>query len=837
MPRILLTFGEDFTHERPNRKMLSRSINLLVALAAFTVGSFLALNYPSGPLMPMLGFFLYALLVFYQPSLFLITVPALLPVIGFAPWTGWITFEELDVLVLATATGGYARYAVDGTQRSNQRTSLLLIVLAGLMSISILISMVRGFADAGGFVFGWFQGYDGPMNSMRIGKSFFLALLLIPLMARLQKAHDSNISRKLGMGIAIGLGAASLAALWERLAFTDLLNFSSDYRSTALFWEMHVGGAALDGWLLLTIPFAIWALRNSRSALQFAISLGLVGLAAYASLTTFSRGVYLALMVSLPLLAWLTRSQAKPADHDQEAPAWGFYRWMAALVLLGTMASLVFPAGGYRGLLALLGLVAVSLSMPLVLRGMSPGQLLAGNLSGLFCGTLLVVAANFVPKGPYLLYALLLSMTFAALYWPRILEAKARATFGTVSFVCLLLSAANVADFWGGADALFAMSSALSMLFLVAIWSAFSRRPLWPNSLRWQGSLITTAVAVCGVIAVFSGGAYMGERFTTSSQDLDGRLSHWRQTIAMLQSPSDIAFGKGLGRFPANYFFAIPTGAFPGTYQIKEENGNSSLSLVAPRHSISFGDALRVSQRLGFDARGPFVVALKVKAKTDVTVHVEVCEKHLLYVGACAIKHIKIKAANGEWQPARVRLDGPSLSGGPWYAPPLKMFSLAILNRSGAAEIDDVELASTSGPNMLANGGFTNEMQHWFFTSDRDHMPWHAKNVLINLLFDQGMAGVVLFLLLTVCALWRLNLGRAKHDELSPYLTAAITGFLIVGMFDSLTDVPRLAFFYYLLILYALSFSSAHRHRIKKRSGTRVPGTQEANHKPAHVSQ
>ena len=278
--------------------MLSRVINLLVALTAITLGGFLALNYPVGTLLPISGFVAIAVISFYQPSLFLIIIPAILPVSGFAPWTGWISFEELDLLVLATAAGGYARCAFDGKLDATQRTSSLLLLLSILMAISILISMARGFADAGGFVFGWFQGYDGPMNSVRIGKSFFLALLLIPLIARLQNTLGTITSRKLGLGIAIGLGTASIAALWERLAFTGLLDFSSDYRSTALFWEMHVGGAALDGWLLLTIPFSIWALRNSRSTFQCVLSLCVVRLAAYASLTTFSRGVYLARMVA-----------------------------------------------------------------------------------------------------------------------------------------------------------------------------------------------------------------------------------------------------------------------------------------------------------------------------------------------------------------------------------------------------------------------------------------------------------------------------------------------------------------------------------------------------------
>jgi len=798
--------------------VLSRSINLLVALTALTIGSILAWNYPLGQFMPLICFLLYALFAFYRPNLFPLIIPALVPVIGFAPWTGWLSFEELDLVVLATAAGGYALYVVDGEPRSSQRISFLLLILASLMSASILISMGRGFADAGGFVFGWFQGYDGPMNSLRVGKSFFMALLLIPLVARLHDNPANDVSRKLALGIAIGLGTASLAALWERLAFTDLLNFSSDYRSTALFWEMHVGGAALDGWLLLTIPFAIWALRNARGNAQFVISLSLVGLAAYASLTTFSRGVYLALIVSLPLLAWQTRKHSKLADKNQETTTWGFFRWMAALVLLGGMAAFVFPAGGYRGLLALLGLIAVSVSLPLVLKGMPFALFLTGSTAGLLSGALLIAIVNFLPKGPYVLYALLLVATFSSIYWQKIHKVRSGAFACAASFFALLLAAGNVADHWGGIAALRGMGSALAMLLAVSLWSIFSRKVLWPNDLRWQGSLITAAVAACGVVAVFVGGDYMGERFSTSGRDLEGRKSHWTQTIAMLQTPWDMTFGKGLGRFPANYFFAIPTGAFPGTYQINEERGNAWLSLVGPKHPMSFGDILRISQRLPLSTQGPFELDLKIRTKADVAIHVEVCEKHLLYPGGCAIGHVAIKGTAGIWQPAHIRLTGPLLSGAPWYAPRIKMFSLGIGTESGTAEIDDVQLITLDSQNLLANGGFAHEMQHWFFSSDRDHMPWHAKNVLVNLIFDQGMIGFVLFLLLTVAALWRVNLGAARHHELAPYLTAAIIGFLVVGMFDSLTDVPRLAFLYYLLILYALSLGAFGRKRRKAHS-------------------
>uniref|UniRef100_UPI00195354A7 hypothetical protein n=1 Tax=Escherichia coli TaxID=562 RepID=UPI00195354A7 len=71
-----------------------------------------------------------------------------------------------------------------------------------------------------------------------------------------------------------------------RLAYTGLLDFSTDYRTTALFWEMHVGGAALDGFLVMTLPFALLALLRTRAPMNFAAGLVIMLLAAYAVLTT-----------------------------------------------------------------------------------------------------------------------------------------------------------------------------------------------------------------------------------------------------------------------------------------------------------------------------------------------------------------------------------------------------------------------------------------------------------------------------------------------------------------------------------------------------------------------
>lgn len=794
--------------------MLNRAICLLMIMAALAAGGVLAWNYPLGMFTLPVLFLAASVLAFHRPAWFLVIIPTLLPVIGLAPWTGWLTFEEIDLLVLATATGGYTRMLLDRPTGGGWHRAWPLSALAALMALSLLISMVRGFADADGFTFGWYQGYDGPMNAVRIGKSYFLALLLVPLINWLLCDPAQQSGRKLAWGMVLGLACATLAALWERLAFTDLLNFSSDYRSTALFWEMHVGGAALDGWLLLTVPFNVWALRHARTPVLHSLSLALMVLAAYAALTTFSRGVYLALLVALPLLAWQTRAVTGTREGHTD---WGPLRWSIALLLLAGMAGLVFSGGGYRGLMALLSVIAIALALPSALRGIAVAQLAAGAILGLMLGGLLILLANLLPKGPYVLYFTVFVALSLYLFWLRRRRPCGLGNpllYCITGFFALLVTAANVANHWGGNEALWGMLGALVVVLAVALGGIFSARQAWPEELSWLASFLSSAVAVSAVVAVFIGGGYMGERFSSSSKDLSGRFNHWSLSLSMLQTPLDQAFGKGLGRYPANYFFAIPDSKFPGTYQIVQEGEDSWVSLVGARHPMSFGDVFRISQRLDFDAAGPFQVTLKIRAKRDVGIHAEVCEKHLLYVAGCAIGSAAVKAGEG-WQVARISLAGPLLNGGPWYAPRIKMFSLAIGNQSGAAEIGDVTLTDHIGEQLLANGDFSNNMQRWFFSSDRDHMPWHAKNIVVHMLFEQGYVGCTLFLMLSSIALWRLNLGRARRHNLAPYLSAGIIGFLVIGMFDSLLDVPRLAFLYYLLLLLSLSLVAADKQRKK----------------------
>ncbi|MBL8422984.1 MAG: hypothetical protein JNK06_05735 [Candidatus Accumulibacter phosphatis] len=793
-----------------------RVINLVVSLAALMLGVLLAAHHPIRQPLPLVLFAAAAIATYRWPSAWLIALPILMPVIGFAPWSGWLTFEEMDLMVLAIAAGGYARSALSSTtQGQSRRTSALLIVLASTSLLSIAISMDRGFIDAGGFHFGWYQGYDGSMNSVRIGKSFILSLLLVPLLNRLLASPDRQANMKLGIGLAGGLATASLAALWERLAFTDILNFSSDYRTTALFWEMHVGGAALDGWLLLTAPFGIWAIRHARTHLQWVGAATILVVGAYASLTTFSRGVYMALPIALAFLGWQLYRQRRPLGEDS-GTAWRFGEWAAFVVFLAVLSVIVFPSSGYRGLLALLGLIALSFSIPAILRSQGGRKNLIGVFAGMLLGLLLIILGGYLPKGPYVLYALTLAACVVATMANRNRPSGPTgiATLGGFSALCL--AAVSVAAHWGGERALVMFLWALAILLVVVLLAVRVKTSRWPTSLRAQGTVLGVAIGVCAVTSIFSGGAYMGHRFSTTNHDFEGRMRHWQQGLGMLKTPWDFVFGKGLGRFPANYFFDVPTGGFPGAYALVQEPAGPLLKLAG---AGSLRDHLRVSQRLPLDVTGPFSVTVKARSDAKNSLYLQVCEKHLLYSGGCQSGVLYFKQATAGWQTFDVPLAGHLFDKSPWYAPRLKVFSIAVDGK--VADVAQISLIGPEGKNLLANGDLRDETAHWFFTSDRDHLPWHAKNLFLNVLFDQGLVGLMLFVVVTVAALWRLTIGKARDEPLAPFLSAGIVGFLAVGMFDSLLDVPRLAFLYYFLTLAALTFgerveSIGGRHRSRR---------------------
>ncbi len=230
-----------------------------------------------------------------------VALPACVPLLNFSPWTGWIGVEEFDIAVLGAAAAGFARLA---TQRSPAPALLSLThrLALGTAVAVIAVGLVRGVGDAGGLPLGWFQGYTEPLNAWRVGKSGLLTILLLPLLRRDWLDDAPSALRRLACGMLIGGAFVTLAVLWERAAYPGLLDISARYRTTALFWEMHVGGAAIDAYVVLCTPFVAWALWAARSRWQWLAAAGFSLLWAYVCVTTFSRGAYLGVAVGLLVL-------------------------------------------------------------------------------------------------------------------------------------------------------------------------------------------------------------------------------------------------------------------------------------------------------------------------------------------------------------------------------------------------------------------------------------------------------------------------------------------------------------------------------------------------------
>ena len=330
------------------RKVWAQGGCLLAASVALAMGLALALHHPLAPVVVSAAFLLWGAWVAWRPGVWLFVLPAALPLLNFAPWTGWITVEEFDLLCLGAVCGGYARRGFsaaepcdEADESSAQRR--LFTIAAIVFAVASAVACIRGMWMANDVVFSLFQGYADPLNAWRLSKSVLFAALLWPLLRRDVQSDPSACVRRLGWGMVAGLAVVAFAVLWERLAYTGLWDFSTRYRTTALFWEMHVGGAAIDAYLALATPFVVWALWITRTPLRWSVLAALALLTGYACLTTFSRGVYGAALGSLLLLIVLLRWRRLPSLHIR----WRTLAGVALTLALALEVAAVLGLGSY----------------------------------------------------------------------------------------------------------------------------------------------------------------------------------------------------------------------------------------------------------------------------------------------------------------------------------------------------------------------------------------------------------------------------------------------------------------------------------------------------------
>lgn len=273
------------------RRLAAGLIGIVVALAL--------IRYPLHAALLGLALVIYALLLWRRPSLGVVVIPALLPVLDLSPWSGWFFFDAFDLFILVTVAIGLWCPPAPMAGRAMSR---LAVVLVALMGVSFLISLIVGLFPLSPLDANAFFSYMSHYNALRVAKGFVWALVLLPLL-RYEVEGRGALAGRFMTGMVLGLAGTIIAVLWERYLYPGLFNFHSDYRVAATFFSMHTGGPQIEAYLIFALPFAVaWGLVRG-TVRSFVITLLLCAGGVYGVLVTFSRGGYLALVVIMAIVA------------------------------------------------------------------------------------------------------------------------------------------------------------------------------------------------------------------------------------------------------------------------------------------------------------------------------------------------------------------------------------------------------------------------------------------------------------------------------------------------------------------------------------------------------
>ena len=343
---------------------------------------------------------------------------------------------------------------------------------------------------------------------------------------------------------------------------------------------------------------------------------------------------------------------------------------------------------------------------------------------------------------------------------------------------------------------------ALSALILFAgfMRSGWSER-------RFYTVTITLAVVMALVLIPVLRGPYIQSRFATVSEDLDARLDHWKEALDI--KSDDIltsVFGMGLGSYPrATYLYHLGKG-MPQTFRYVHDRGNTFLHLGT-------GDSnLYILQNVALTQPGKYLIEASIRTEnTTGTLVALLCEKTLLYSLKCESATLRSVSKERRWTDVQASIDVGEIGQVGHRARPVT-FSIYNFNdkhnpeKNSSVDIDNIRLIDQAGVDIMANGDFSQGQARWFFTVD-DHMSWHIKNMWINILFEQGWCGLALMTILIIYTLKKLGKAAWSGSALPLIILSSLSGFLVVGLSDSLFDAPRLTLLFWMLVFFSLGYT------------------------------
>lgn len=313
----------------------------------------------------------------------------------------------------------------------------------------------------------------------------------------------------------------------------------------------------------------------------------------------------------------------------------------------------------------------------------------------------------------------------------------------------------------------------------------------------WRGAALITLLTIVALPVV--NGTTMQRRYAHSQRDFGARASHWFDAVRMMDATGTARlFGMGLGSYPRLYYFNSAENIHSSLYMFAQDSGKHALFL-------SSGEPTYFEQFVDLNSQHNYSLTFAVRnIFGESELMFPICEKWMLYSVNCVSPSVTVLDQAGKWKSFTLTFDGKAFLSRSWLtSTPIKF---AIFNNSNDSivAISDVSLRDESNREYLKNGNFTDGMDHWFFTSD-NHLPWHLENVWVQVYFEQGAFGLLIFLLLIVSVMRKLIALNRLHHPFAPAMLASFAAFLALSLIDSIFDFPRMSFLIYTMAFWVLS--------------------------------
>jgi hypothetical protein len=307
-------------------------IRLLAGLAVLLGVAVVLWDFPRWSLFLGAGLALYAVLLWFRPAAWLVAVPAALPLLDLAPWTGRYFLDEFDLLMGVTLGMLLLRRPAEARRPPPPPR----LALMGLFGLSVLVALGIGVFPLAPVDANAFASYWSPYNALRVAKGFLWGGLLF-LWLRQAGLERRLLARWLSIGMGLGLLGVGLVGAWEHHLFVGFADRLETYRIVGTFSSMHTGGGHIEAYLVAALPFLWLATTRLRDAL---VTVPLMVLTAYVMVYTVARGGVLAVAVVVLILAVASARMALRARGR---------RFLAPLVVLLAVAFVVAAGvgGGY----------------------------------------------------------------------------------------------------------------------------------------------------------------------------------------------------------------------------------------------------------------------------------------------------------------------------------------------------------------------------------------------------------------------------------------------------------------------------------------------------------